>query len=177
MKITTIIVRVLCTYYTSIIVGMGCCVLELIGGYWGNCCCWDWLLLVKDNDEDECVAMSSIFKWVMNRSRSWRTGRRHLIFASTSVLTISPVNIYFIWYNKSQNTSIYTSGVSRGVDLSTFSSSSYKAIVKRQTIAGFSPLNLCRKGATKWQTKRSWTSFVKIGNILSVTRLKNYKYI
>lgn len=123
------------------------------------------------------VAISSIFKCVINRSRIWRSGRNFRITLSDSVFSISPTNMYLMWYlckknnnkngysincvwrdsewifayNKSQIESMYSSGASPRF-LSTCSNISYNVVVISYPTRGRSWSNRSINGPNKWHT-------------------------
>lgn len=120
----------------------------------------------------EDAEISSTLKWLMNRSRIWSSGRNFRMIISVSFLSMSPTNIYLMWYlkikenyhstdsefmqkfytyNKSQIESIYLSGAGPWF-LSICSNNSYKRFVKSYPRRGRSWSSRNMNGPNKWHT-------------------------
>lgn len=124
------------------------------------------------------VVISSTFKCVMNLNRICNSGRNFRITLSDSIFSMSPTNMYFMWYlrqtktnrfiktklrstrrrwlgwfayNKSQMESMYLSGASPRF-LSTCSNISYNVVVISYPTRGRSWSNRSINGPNKWQT-------------------------
>lgn len=56
---------------------------------------YSYMLFCPDDAE-----ISSTLKWLINRSRIWSSGRSRRIIASVASLSMSPTNMYLMWYLK-----------------------------------------------------------------------------
>lgn len=107
-----------------------------------------------------------MFKCAMNLNRILKAGRSLFIILSNSDFIISPTNMYFIWYSKSQIGSMYCKC---SCATSIFAKSSYSVAVS----SIIAMLNLGKKGPTRWQRYSNWYSVLMMPTNFSFMNLQD----